>query len=121
MSQEKTIRFIDTNYRTLFTLPDGGNLRMTFPDGRSKVSRCRYVDEYHTEVAGRVYHICEFAGHMERHRLRAGGAPAQAEGKAGASAPAAAAEAAQGAAPRADRTQTGKSRTGAMTCSIRRK
>ena len=23
MSQEKTIRFIDTNYRTLFTLPDG--------------------------------------------------------------------------------------------------
>ena len=66
MSQEKTIRFIDTNYRTLFTLPDGGNLRMTFPDGRSKVSRCRYVDEYHTEVAGRVYHICEFAGHMER-------------------------------------------------------
>lgn len=66
MSQEKTIRFIDTNYRTLFTLPDGGNLRMTFPDGKSKVSRCRYVDEYHTEVAGRVYHICEFAGHMER-------------------------------------------------------
>ena len=66
MSQEKTIRFIDTNYRTLFTLPDGGNLRMIFPDGKSKVSRCRYVDEYHTEVAGRVYHICEFAGHMER-------------------------------------------------------
>ena len=70
MSQEKTIRFIDTNYRTLFTLPDGGNLRMTFPDGRSKVSRCRYVDEYHTEVAGRVYHICEFAGHMERGGIR---------------------------------------------------
>ena len=107
MSQEKTIRFIDTNYRTLFTLPDGGNLRMIFPDGKSKVSRCRYVDEYHTEVAGRVYHICEFAGHMERGGI--------------ACAPAAAAEAAQGAAPRADRTQTGKSRTGAMTCSIRRK
>lgn len=34
MSQEKTIRFIDTNYRTLFTLPDGGNLRMIFPDGK---------------------------------------------------------------------------------------
>lgn len=66
MSQEKTIRFIDTNYRTLFTIPDGGNLRMIFPDGKSKVSRCRYVDEYHTEVAGRVYRICEFAGHMER-------------------------------------------------------
>ena len=67
MSQEKTIRFIDTNYRTLFTLPDGGNLRMIFPDGKSKVSRCRYVDEYHTEVAGRVYHICEFAERMEQN------------------------------------------------------
>ena len=67
MSQEKTIRFIDTNYRTLFTLPDGGNLRMIFPDGKSKVSRCRYVDEYHTEVAGRVYHICEFAERMQKN------------------------------------------------------
>ena len=67
MRQEKTIRFIDTNYRTLLTLPDGGNLRMTFPDGRSKVSRCRYVDEYHTEVAGRVYHICEFAERMQKN------------------------------------------------------
>ena len=38
---------------------------MIFQDGKSKVSRCRYVDKYHTEVAGQVYHhhrVCRAYG-----------------------------------------------------------
>ena len=25
---------------------------------------CRFIDEYHTEIGGNLYHICEFAERM---------------------------------------------------------
>lgn len=67
MSEGKMIRFIDSSYNSLFYVPDGGNVVLTYADGRQDVRPCRFLDEYHTRVGNNVYHICEFAEIME-HR-----------------------------------------------------
>jgi len=65
--QEKTIRFIDSDYNTLFTVPDGGNIVLTYSDGDTLIRPCKFIDEYHTQFGSNVYHICEFAERMERN------------------------------------------------------
>ena len=66
------IRFIDSGYRELFKIPDGGSIRITYPPGdeREPVTRaCKFLDETHFETLGRggdIYHICQFAEIMER-------------------------------------------------------
>ena len=67
MSEEKTIRFIDSQYNTLFTIPDGGNIKLTFSNGERVIRKCTYIDDYHTKVGHYVYHICEFAERMEQN------------------------------------------------------
>jgi len=68
----KTIQFIDSDYRELFRIPDGGSIKITYPpgDGRDPVTRaCKYRDDYHFETLGRggdSYHIAQFAEIMER-------------------------------------------------------
>lgn len=67
-NNNKTIRFIDSDYKTLFNIPDGGSIKITYPpgDGREPVTRaCEYLDEMHTKIGNSVYHICEFAERME--------------------------------------------------------
>ena len=64
---EKMIRFIDSSYNTLFYVPDGGNVVLTYADGEKAVRPCRFLDEYHTQVGRNVYHICQFAEIMERN------------------------------------------------------
>lgn len=66
-AQEHMIRFIDSDYRTLFTIPDGASITLTFSDGKTVIRRCKFLDEYHTQVGQNVYHICEFAERMERN------------------------------------------------------
>lgn len=63
---ERGIRFIDSGYNTLFKLRDGGRVRITRPDGTSFETSCRYIDDYHLETGRDLWHICEFAEHMER-------------------------------------------------------
>ncbi len=67
---KKEIRFITPNYVELFRIPDGGEIRITYPpgDGRGTVTaQCKYHDEMHFDiVGGTVYHICQFAEIMER-------------------------------------------------------
>lgn len=59
------IRFIDSNYKELFRIPDGGYIKITINDGTTDVKQCRFIDDYHTEVGNNLYHICEFAERME--------------------------------------------------------
>lgn len=66
MPQKKYIRFINSDYETLFHLPDGGRIRLNFPDGGQVVYVCRFLDEYHTCIGGDAFHICEFAEQTER-------------------------------------------------------
>ena len=63
----KGIRFINPHYKELFRIPDGGKIRILRADGEKVVKFCRYIDDYHTEVGDRLYHICEFAEIMENN------------------------------------------------------
>ena len=65
--QEKMIRFIDSHYQTLFYVPDGGNVILTYSDGEKAVRPCKFLDEYHTQIGHNVFHICQFAEIMERN------------------------------------------------------
>ena len=58
---KRRIRFIDSEYNTLFYIPDGASIVMTRMDGSSVIRPCTYIDDYHTLVGSNVYHICEFA------------------------------------------------------------
>ena len=66
MEEKKYIRFINSDYKTLFHLPDGGRIRITCPGREPAEQVCRFIDEYHTAVGSNRYHICEFAERMER-------------------------------------------------------
>lgn len=63
---KRRIRFIDTEYNTLFYIPDGASIVMTRMDGSSVIRPCTYIDDYHTLVDSEVYHICEFAEAAQR-------------------------------------------------------
>lgn len=61
---EQGIRFIDPHYKELFRIPDGGKIVITTSWGEKMERTCRFIDEYHTEIGGNLYHICEFAERM---------------------------------------------------------
>ena len=63
--KDHSIRFISSNYDTLFRIPDGGIVEVRFPD-RAFSAKCEYLDDYHTMVGDTVFHICEFAEMVER-------------------------------------------------------
>ena len=65
--QKKVSVFIDSHYKELFRIPDGGKIRVTSAWGEKSEHTCRYIDEYHTEVGNNLYHICEFAECMEKN------------------------------------------------------
>lgn len=73
-SDNHSIRFINSNYDELFRISDGGNIKVDFPD-RSFVSPCKYIDDYHTEIGGNIYHICQFAEILERGNGKASPEP----------------------------------------------
>lgn len=71
---EKGIRFINSNYKTLFSIPDGDTIQITLDNGERYTRICRYVDDYHFQtIKGfeekfvNVFHICQFAELMERN------------------------------------------------------
>ena len=62
----KEIRFIDSHYKDLFRIPDGGCIQIHFPY-ETVVKPCTFIDEYHTQIGYIVFHICQFAEIMERN------------------------------------------------------
>jgi hypothetical protein len=68
--KRKSIRFINSGYKTLFTVKDGDSIKFTSgSDGEIKNLKCRFIDEMHIQLIGKYhndYHICEFAEKMER-------------------------------------------------------
>jgi hypothetical protein len=62
------IRFVDSGYRELFKIPDGANIRITYPpgDGRETgVRACYYIDDHHFRTDSETFHVAEFAERME--------------------------------------------------------
>ena len=64
---ERGIRFIDSHYKELFRIPDGGKIKIHYSWNEDQVRTCRYIDDYHVEVGDNLYHICEFAERMEQN------------------------------------------------------
>lgn len=62
---QRDIRFIDSHYKELFRILDGGCIQIHYPD-ETVVKPCKFIDEYHTQIGWSVYHICQFAEVMER-------------------------------------------------------
>ena len=65
--QNKPIRFIDSNYNELFTIPDGGYINIMVHNGETLTRQCVFRDEFHTQIGTDMYHICEFAEKMEQN------------------------------------------------------
>jgi len=65
--ENKPIRFINSGYKELFTIPDGGYITVTLDNGEQLIRKCRYHGECHVDVGTNVYHICEFAERMEQN------------------------------------------------------
>ncbi len=70
LEAERGVRFIDPHYNELFRMPDGGQVRLTYRDGKSVVRTCRYIDDYHAEIGSSLYHICEFAEMCEQSGIK---------------------------------------------------
>lgn len=64
------IRFINSNYKDLFRVEDGGKITITLDTGEKLERTCRYIDETHAEIGESLYHICQFAEIMERNGSR---------------------------------------------------
>ena len=62
---ERVIRFIDSEYHTLFTIKDGESIVITRFDGEKMILPCTYIDDSHSCIGGSVYHIREFAETQE--------------------------------------------------------
>ena len=57
----RVIRFIDSEYRQLFTVPDGANIVLTQLDGTRNTLPCQYIDDTHTLINSVPFHIHQFA------------------------------------------------------------
>ena len=66
-NDQRMIRFIDSDYHTLFTIKDGESIVITRLDGEKLILPCTYIDDYHTRVGSSTCHICEFAEIQERN------------------------------------------------------
>ena len=62
---KRGIRFIKPNYEEKFHIADGEKILITLANGDQTPRTCRYIDDYHFEVGGMPYHICEFAEMVE--------------------------------------------------------
>ncbi len=66
----KMIRFIDSDYKELFCIPSGANIKITYPPGDSRGTvfrQCKYIDEHHFSLSGGIatLHVAQFAERME--------------------------------------------------------
>ena len=69
MSRGRKICMTDSVGKALFSVPDGGIIRMLYGNGEDYFAVCRYLDETHAEIDGVRYAVRDFAGRMERNRI----------------------------------------------------
>ena len=69
MSGGQKICMTDSVRKALFSVPDGGIIRMFYGNGEDYFAVCRYLDETHAEIDGVKYAVREFAQRMEQNRI----------------------------------------------------
>ena len=68
---KRVIRFIDSDYHTLFTIRDGESIVITRFDGEKLILPCTYIDDYHTRIGSSVCHTIQELSHgFSLHRKR---------------------------------------------------
>ena len=65
--ENREIRFITSDYKELFRIPDGGYISVTLENGEQLIRKCTYRGETHFDYGGECLHICQFAEIMERN------------------------------------------------------
>ena len=66
IDEPQMIKFINSDYDVLFRIPDEGYIQIKYPDGKIYAYQCSHLDDYHTLIGNRAFHICEFAENMEQ-------------------------------------------------------
>lgn len=69
MSEVRKICFMDSRGKELFSIPDGGIVRLVYGNGDIFYSLCRYLDEEHAEIDGVTYPVCEYVRRMEQNGI----------------------------------------------------
>ena len=69
MSGGRKICMTDSVGKTLFSVSDGGIIRMFYGSGEDYFAVCHYLDETHAEIDGVRYAVREFARRMERNKI----------------------------------------------------
>ena len=69
MSGGQKICMTDSVGKTLFSVSDGGIIRMFYGSGEDYFAVCHYLDETHAEIDGVRYAVREFAQRMEQNKI----------------------------------------------------
>ena len=69
MSGGQKICMTDSVGKTLFSVSDGGIIRMLYGNGEDYFAVCHYLDETHAEIDGVRYAVREFARRMEQNKI----------------------------------------------------
>ena len=69
MSGGQKICMTDSVGKTLFSVSDGGIIRMFYGSGEDYFAVCHYLDETHAEIDGVRYAVREFARRMEQNKI----------------------------------------------------
>lgn len=69
MRDKQKICFTDSAGKNLFSIPDGGFLRLFYEDGETFYAPCRWLDKTHAEISGVAYSIRDFARRMEHNKI----------------------------------------------------
>ena len=55
MKRENNICFTDSGGKALFSIPDGGMIKLSYGNGDENYAICRYQDKDHAEIDGVSY------------------------------------------------------------------
>lgn len=69
MKRENKICFTDSQGNALFTIPDGGMIKLSYGNGDESYAICGCQDNDHAEIDGVSYTLTDFAKRMERNGI----------------------------------------------------
>lgn len=69
MSNEKLIQFKDTDGNTMFNIPDGGYLRITFTDGIA-FRKCWHLEKNGICIGDKPYYLPDLQDSMNQHGIK---------------------------------------------------
>ena len=69
MSGGRKICMTDSVGKALFSVHDGGVIRMLYGNGEDYFAVCHYLDESYAEIDGVRYAVREFARRMEQNKI----------------------------------------------------